>query len=349
VFGYIGDQYGRRSALFMSLSGLGIVSLLLAFAPTYEQVGMIAPLFLMIGRMLQNFFGIGENLGGGIYLLENTEEKHQDLISSLYSSSTVAGFLLASVGVSVLCYYQVLDDYWRILYLIGGITSLFGCILRRSLPLASYPNTGKMHFSIRKIFASLWGNRQTILLIALIAGFSYANASISLVFLNGFIPLVSKVSKEQMIHLNTFLLLFDLIALPLFGLLANRFSRQKMMVASGLAIVIFAIPLFSLLEMASLPTIILVRILIVSLGVWFTATFHSWAQKIVPSANRYTFISFGYAIGSQLLGGPIAPFSLWLYKQTGIVWIAACYWVILAAAVGICLICIKQKKSCADV
>jgi len=312
VFGYIGDSYGRRSALSISLFGLAGVSLFLACAPTYQQVGAVAPLYLVVGRLLQNFFGIGENLGGGIYLLEQTQEKHQDLISGLYSSSTVGGFLLASFGVSLLCYHGYLYDYWRILYLLGGVTSLFAFILRRSIPRDISTPTGQSKYSIKKNLLLLWENRRTIATIALVAGFSYANASIAFVFFNGFIPLVSTITKEQMVHLNTFLLLIDFITLPLFGLLARRFSRQKMMLASALSIAFFAFPLFHLLDRASLSTIILVRILIVSFCVCFTATFHSWAQHLVPAANRYTFISFGYAIGSQLLGGIVTPLSRFL-------------------------------------
>lgn len=342
-FGYIGDHYSRRRALFISLSGLAVISLLLAFTPTYEQVGLFAPFLLALGRMLQNFFGIGEVLGGGIYLLEHTDEKNQDLISGLYGSSTVAGFLLASIGVSFLCYNQLLEDYWRFLYIFGGVTSLFGCILRKNLP--STPAKKVLHgLSVKETLLLAWSNRRVILLIAVVAGFSYANSSIAFVFFNGFIPLISTVSKEQMIHLNTFLLFFDFVSLPLFGLLAKYYSRQKMMLYSSIVVVFLAMPLFNLLETANLATIILVRIIIVTLGVWFTASFHSWAQKMAPASHRYTFISLGYALGSQFLGGLTAPFSLWLYQKTDEVWLAASYWVVLAILVSICLLRTKQRQ-----
>ena len=344
VFGYVGDHYGRRTALSISLFGLAVVSIFLACSPTYNQVGLFAPVYLIIGRLLQNFFGIGENLGGGIYLLEQSKKRDQDLISGLYGSSTVAGFLLASTGVSLLYYYQLLETHWRLLYVIGGLTSLFAWILRRNLPVEIKVEKIETVFRIKKTFSLLWENRQTIFIIALIAGFSYANSSIAFVFFNGFIPLVSSVSKEQMVHLNTFLLLFDCMMLPLCGLLAKYFSRQKIMLSAAILIALFAFPLFSLLENASLAMVILIRVLIVSFGVCFTAPFHSWAQNLVSAANRYTFISFGYAIGSQLIGGIATPFSLWIYKQTQSVELSALYWVTLAAIVSSFLYFTSRKS-----
>lgn len=332
-FGYIGDGYGRHQALFLSLLGMGVVSGLLALVPTYDQVGRFAPLFLLLGRVLQNFFGIGENLGGAIFLLEHTDEKKQDFVSSLYSSSTVAGILLASIGVSVLIYFQNIETYWRLLYVFGCVTGFFGCILRNQMSrnrVREYSPSG--NFTLNKLLSSFWVYRKVIVLIALASGFSYANWTISLVFFNGFIPLVTNISKEQMTNLNTGLLFFDFMILPLFGLLAARFCRQNMMLAAALCTVICAIPLFSLIEGAVLSTIVVVRILIVMFGVWFAASFHSWAQKLVPEQNRYAVITFAYSIGSQLLGGPTAAISLWLFQQTGVVWTASLYWIVLAGA-----------------
>ena len=302
-FGYIGDNFGRGRALFISLFGLGIVSGLLAFTPTYQQAGWMAPFLLLFGRVLQNFFGIGENLGGAIYLLEQSSEKHQDFISSLYGSSTVAGFLLASLGVSVLSYHHSIENGWRYLYLMGFFTAVFGIILRKIvLPLKTIPNQtiviSKASW-MKNILALYWDYRSEILLIALVAGFSYATYSISLVFFNGFIPLISNVSREQMLTLNSFLLVFDLVSLPLFGFLSDRISRQKMMLASAFCTVVTAIPFFALLEMASLPAIIIVRMTIVLFGVWFTAPFHLWVKSWHLSSHRYSIISFGYALGLQ--------------------------------------------------
>ena len=338
VFGYIGDYYGRRTALSLSLFGLAITSFFLACAPTFQQIGILAPLYLTVGRLFQNFFGIGESLGGGIYLLEQSSKKDQDLMSGLYGSSTVGGVLLASFAVSLLCYFQLLENYWRMLYVLGGITSLFALLIRRKLFHQLKKNSSKISFSFWDNLLHLWQNRAIVFSIALISGFSFANASITFVFFNGFIPLVSLVSKEQMVYLNSILLLLDFALLPLFGFLARRISRQKMMLFAALSIALSACPLFYLLKEASLITVVVIRSIIVFFCICFTAPFHSWAQQLVPCASRYTLISFGYAIGSQLLGGMAAPFSLWIYQQTQSLWFSAIYWALLASVVSFFLL-----------
>lgn len=337
TFGYIGDNYGRGEALFISLFGLGIVSGLLAFTPTYQQAGWISPFLMLFGRVLQNFFGIGETLGGAIFLLEQTEEKHHDLMSSLYGSSTIAGFLLASFGVSLLIYFDAIEFGWRYLYFFGFITAVLGAFLRKNIQVSQHSSKQ----NLKNVFLSYWEYRFKIFQIALVAGFSYATYSISLVFFNGFIPLVSSVSKEQMVTLNSFLLLYDFIALPFFGILAAKYSREKMMVVSALGIFLTGIPLFGLLKIGTLGSVILIRMIILTLGVSFAAPFFSWAQTLIPQAHRYSVISFSYALGSQLIGGPTAVISLWVFQYTSEAWTAALYWVGLAGATSLTL-CLMQ-------
>ena len=178
-------------------------------------------------------------------------------------------------------------------------------------------------------------------MISISSGFAYANYAIALVLMNVFIPLISSLTKTEMMNINTSLLLLDFCALPFFGWVASKMSREKMMLAAALAVAICAIPLFILLENGSLSVVIGVRIYLVILGVAFFAPFHAWAQQLVPPAHRYAIISLGYAIGSQLLGGPTAALSLWCYKQTGIASSVAWYWMALAlmssVAIGITL------------
>lgn len=73
VFGYIGDNYGRKEALVGALFGIGVVTGCIGFLPTYERVGMLAPILLLVGRICQNFFGAGESMGGAIFYLKNLQ------------------------------------------------------------------------------------------------------------------------------------------------------------------------------------------------------------------------------------------------------------------------------------
>jgi MFS transporter, MHS family, proline/betaine transporter len=328
VFGYIGDLYGRRHALFLTLAGMSLVSGGIALIPTYLQAGILAPLLFGLGKTLQNFLSGGETMGGAIFLFENSSEKHHDLLSGLYSASTMGGHILASLGVYLISRYLTIDPGWRLLYLFGGITALFGCLIRRQLPTTQSPIP--LSLTLSRLGKMLWSYRKPLFLIAISSGFAAANYSMALVLMNGFIPLVTTFSKTQIMQINSYLLIVDCCALPFFGWLASKISRERLMLSASLGVTLFAIPLCMLLKEATLATIIGIRTCFVLSGVAFFAPFHAWAQQQLPPAHRYAVISLGYAIGAQMIGSPTAAISLWCFQQTGIVSSISWYWIALA-------------------
>lgn len=332
VFGSIGDVYGRKQALFLSLIGMALISGGIALSPTYLQAGLLSPLIFCLGRVLQNFLAAGETMGGAIFLLENSSEKRHDVLSGLYNASTIGGVLLASAGVSLFSHYQMIDPGWRILYLCGCITAAFGCVIRRQVEYAPSTLAPRKFSDLGKAF---WICRKPLFLIVLSSGFAYASYSVALVLMNGFIPLVSSVTKAEIMGINTALLGLDFCALPFFGWLASKTSREKIMLIASLGVALFAIPLFLLLENATFMRVVGVRICFVILGVAFFAPFHAWMQDLVPAPYRYSIISFGYALGSQAIGGPTAALSLWCFQKTGMVSSVAWYWVSLATVTSL--------------
>jgi len=341
VFGYIGDRYGRAHALFLTLAGMALVSGGMACTPTYFQAGILAPILFCLGRTLQYFLAAGETMGGAIFLLEHTSEKRHDLLSSLYSASTIGGHLLASYGVFLLS--SSIDTRWRFLYLAGSITAFFGCMMRRNVTLPSPPI--KFNHTLATVKGMFWTYRKPLLLIALSAGFSHATYAISLVLMNGLIPLVSSLTKAEVMRMNTYLLILDFSALPFFGWAASKLSREKLMLGASLGVAVLAIPLFLLLPGASLLTIFGVRIAFVLLGIAFCAPLHAWAQQLFPPACRYLLISFGYALGSQLFGGPTAALALWCFQKTGMIASIAWYWIGLACIVSLSIAMTLRSKN----
>lgn len=344
VFGYIGDFYGRSYALFLTLAGMSLVSGCIALSPTYSQAGMLAPLFFCLCMAFQNFLAAGETMGGAIFLLENAPEKRHDLLSSFYNASTMGGHLLASLGVFLLSHYNFIDPGWRLLYLCGCITAFFGCMIRYSSP--SFQKPIKFSESFTNLKNTLLIHRRSLVHIIICSGFSSACYSVSLVLMNGFIPLISALTKAEVMKINTYLLIFDFCALPFFGWIACRVAREKIMLSASLGVVLLSIPLFLSLEGASLFGVILVRTILVIFGVAFCAPFYAWAGQLVPASSRYLVTSFGYALGSQLLGSPTAALSLWFFQKTGLVSSIAWYWMFLAViSSGVVFIASLESQS----
>jgi MFS family permease len=336
VFGYVGDVYGRREALFLTLSGMAVVSCGIAFSPTYSEAGLFAAIFFWLGRALQNFFAAGETMGGAIFLLENAPEKQHNLLSGLYNASSIGGHLLASFGVFLVGQHGWLEPGWRFLYLAGCVTALFGALMRRRLPRIerSIPFSN----ALTELKTTLLIHKKALALIAIGSGFGFASYSMALVFINGFLPLISPMSKAEAMKINTYLIGLDLVALPFFGYLASRVGRKKVMLSASLLAAILSIPLFLCLEGASWITVVAVRIFLVLLGVAFFAPFHAWASERVPPKARYAVLSLGYALGAQILGSPTAALALWSFQKTGLIWSAPVYWAFLALASSLALL-----------
>lgn len=313
-FGWIGDRYGRKAALSASLSGVALVTVIMGCLPVYASVGIWAPLALMVCRMIQSFCAAGESVGAAIFILEHTEEKQKNLISSLYNASSIAGAILASALVGLCSMYCQDRPFWRWLFWSGGALGLVILPLRFKLA-ESGEFTRARQKTQDKPYSILMKNYKVLIAILCVAGFSYTTYALPFTFMNGYIPLVTCMTKTEAIHMNTLLLILDMCVLPLFGCLANRFSKEKMMLFFALFTCLSSIPLFFLLHSAGLLTIFAIRTLIVLCGVGFSATYYSWLQERVSAEQRYMVLSVGHAIGSQLIGAPSSAVCLLLYQK----------------------------------
>jgi MHS family proline/betaine transporter-like MFS transporter len=344
VFGYIGDRKGRKHALFLTIMGMSLTTLLLGCLPTYASIGEASPFILLLLRGLQNFFAGGEIKGAAIFILEHGQGRWRGFLSSLYDSSTILGIFCASGAVALLSHFGLAENYWRYLFFFGAVCGSLGFFFRfyceESLEFSSEK-------TLRKGFiASLWKHKKAIVFIALASGFSYVTYAIPFTLMNGFLPLISSITKAEAVEMNTSLLFLDMIVLPLFGMLSRYVSYEKIMKSAVLALIVLAIPLFSLLVQATSSQAILVRTVIVLLGVAFAAPLHQWTLDIIPVKERYLVASFASSLGSQLFGAPCAAICLWLFQTTG--WIIAPAFYLLITGFGAFFALLFAKTSLRD-
>jgi MFS family permease len=315
-FGWIGDRYGRKPALCASLLGMAFVTVMMGCLPTYATAGIAAPILLAVCRVMQNFCAAGENVGGAVFLLEHTEGSQKDMLSSLYNAATIAGALIAAASVA-LCHVHFSEaPFWRWLYWSGGITALIAVPIRYGLSESVEFISAKLgeRLKVKDVLTKNW---KPLLAVICVAGFSYTTYSLPFTLMNGFVPLVTSVTQAQIVQTTTYLLILDMCTLPFFGYLSSRIPKEKIMLFSALFAFVSSIPLFYLLRLDSLSVVILIRLVIVLCGVAFSATYYSWIQELVQPQYRYTVLSTGHAIGSQLIGAPTPFISLWLFQKTG--------------------------------
>ncbi|MBI5346501.1 MAG: MFS transporter [Chlamydiae bacterium] len=315
-FGWMGDYFGRSYALFGAFIGMAISTFAMGCLPVYNQIGILAPILLALGKMIQNFCAGGSTAGAAIFVLEHTKLEKRSFMSSIYDASSILGALIASAIVFIFSEQEFIEQGWRYLFWFGGFTAIFAIFLRlKSLEVNEFIDLIKApKMKLLSLIKQEWG---PLLSIILVSGFSYMTYSISFILMNGFVPLVSSISKPELMKVNTILLLVDMLMLPFFGYLGSKFGKEKLMIAAALSSAICMAPLFYLLNEASMMIVILVRFIIVMFAVAFASTYHAWAIERVKVEHRYTILSLGSAIGSQVVGAPTAAISLWLYKTIG--------------------------------
>lgn len=315
-FGWIGDSFGRRQALFLSLLGMAAVTIGMGSLPVYQDIGLWAPLLLALGKMLQSFCAAGEATGGAIFVLEHTTVSKRSFLSGCYDASSVGGILLASGLITLMSAQGWIDQSWRMLFWAGGMTALFGVFLRwKATEGVEFVQARQM--SRVSVLQVLKQYKSPFISIILASGFSYTTYSLAFTLMNGYIPLITSLSKTEVMQVNTLLLVVDFLLLFFFGYLANKIGKEKVMLAGAVGSALLSVPLFSLLDHASLYTVIGVRLSMIICGVAFAAPYYAWAMERVPACHRYLILSLGGALGSQLIGIPTPAISLWLYQSLG--------------------------------
>ena len=313
VFGRLGDRIGRTKVLSITLMGMAVKTALMGFLPTYQQIGIFAPVLLACTRILFNFFSAGETTGGALYLLEKDKPTQRNVTSSLFDASGIFGILLASWAVWLTHPY---DGFWRLLFWVGAFIGVMGWFLRRQPEEEAYkPSPESSSWKV------LWEHRRPLFMIASVSGFSYANYYLVTTFMNGFLPLISSITKAEVLSLNSLLLTMDMLLLPLFGILSVRVNREQLMLLAIALIITSCMPLLLLLQKTTLFLAVFVRMTLTILGTCLAAPYHAWAFEVSPSKHRYLIGALGTTLGSQLFGAPFPAVSLWLYNQTG--WIFA--------------------------
>jgi MHS family proline/betaine transporter-like MFS transporter len=136
--GHLGDRLGRRSVLTACILMMGIPTCAISFLPTYQQIGILAPILLTLCRILQGFAISGEFAGCSVYLYE-TARRYKGFLASITTCASGFGMLIASLWIFLFTHFQLIEHlvtshYWRLPFVVAGLSiAVIGFYLRRSL------------------------------------------------------------------------------------------------------------------------------------------------------------------------------------------------------------------------
>ena len=247
VFGHVGDRFGRRSALILSVTLMATTTTLVGLLPTYETIGAAAPILLVALRLLQGLSVGGEHTTSVIFLVEHAPPKRKALYGSFAVVAVAVGTLLGSaVGalLEILLEPAALSAWgWRIPFLLGAVLGVATFILRRSI--AADAPAARQDLPIVRLFREDW--RELLRGIG-ISATTAVTFYLTFVYLITYIERIDALSASTALRINTINMAALIVVFLASGLLADRIGLKAVLVAGAVCAIVFPWPLFLLLE-----------------------------------------------------------------------------------------------------
>lgn len=340
-FARLGDKTGRTKVLFYTILLMGLATTLIGFLPTYNQVGVLAPILLVLLRIAQGFGAGAEISGAGVMLAEYAPAKRRGIIASLVALGTNCGTLLASgIWAILLVAYseqEVIDWAWRIPFIGSAIIMLFAIWVRFNLketPVFEERDDvvdGKALSKEETIkLATETGDVRTLeamerkpwkaFSIALLLRFGQAgNSGMIQTYLISYITVVLLLDRSIGVNAVIVSSLVAFITVPLSGWLGDRFGRKRMYMIWAIVALIIIIPTMLMISSGVTLQVFIGYVVLHNLAVMSFASLENLTlPELFGSRNRYTFTAMAREIAAIIAtgAGPVIA-AAWVSAVTG--------------------------------
>lgn len=320
IFGHMGDRLGRKPALLLSVSLMGMGSLLIALLPTYEQIGISAAILLIVIRIVQGISVAGEYTSSGILMIEQTDAKSRGFVGSWVAFAMLMGCVAGS-GVpalieQVLTSEQMASWGWRIPFLLGSVVALFSALLRISLRESSQlaELEDRDRFPIATALKKHWALILQMIVLLIPTAVIYF---VIFVYAASYLTAQMHFTSAQALDLTTINLIVLAAAALLAGHASDRFGRQKVFLVGAIGTLATAMPCWWLMHQQDL--------LLVFLGQTGFSAFNAigWALSITilcemaPASLRCSIVALGYNGCMAIFGGTTPFVATYLVNRTG--------------------------------
>ena len=340
LMGIYSDRHGRKSGLALSVALMAGGSLLIAAAPTYARAGAIAPVVLVVARMLQGLSVGGEYGASATYLSEMALRNRRAFWASFQYFTLIGGQLLA-LAVVVVLQLSMSEAHlqqwgWRVAFGVGALLAIAVYVLRTRLAeTESFTNLAKERRGSSAV--GLWRQHpREFLIVAAISGGGSCAFYAYTTYMQKFLTNTSGFSRSAATEIMTIALVVFMLIQPLWGIAADRLGRKPILYVFGFGGVLVSVPVFTAISHAATPVAALALVLapLVLLG-GYTSISGLIKAELFPAHIRTLGVALPYAVGNTLFGGTAEYVALW-FKQAGAE--SGFYWYLTAiigmAAIG---------------
>jgi MHS family shikimate/dehydroshikimate transporter-like MFS transporter len=312
IFGHFGDRLGRKSMLMITMVLMGLSTTAIGLLPTYAQVGIWAPAMLIFLRVLQGIALGGEWGGASLMVLEHAPQNRRGFYGGLVQVGFPIGLVSASAVFSLVSMLPDIDFKtwgWRIPFLISVLLVGIGLFVRARLPETPVFEHIKQRDQIVRspFFEMIFKNPRSFLVAVGLKLSEVSWVYMLTVFVVVHATTKLGLSKSLMLNAISLAALVELFTIPLFGYLSDLYGRRALYFAGVLFTIIFAFPLFWLLNMGSPEIVILTVVIALNFGHGLMfAPESAYFPELFGANVRYSGASLGFQV-SAAIGGGFAP------------------------------------------
>lgn len=321
IFSHIGDKIGRKKTLVLTLSLMGGATVLMGLLPTYQAIGIAAPILMVTLRLVQGL-GIGGEWGGAMLLaVEYAPDNQRGFFGSVPQMGVTIGMLLATLALTVM---SMLPDEaflswgWRVPFVLSAVLVFVGLWIRKGID--ETPSFKKNQESGNVVavplFETLTHHKREVLIAVGAKFVETAPFYIMSTFIVYYATTELDFSRTQVLNAVTIATIVTTILIPMMGALSDKIGRKTVYIGGVLLMMLYAFPYFWLLQSQSFFMLVLATV--IGLGIiWAptTAVLGTMFSEIFKSNVRYTGITLGYQIGAALAGGTAPLVATFLLKE----------------------------------
>lgn len=350
IWGSIGDRIGRRTALSFSILIMSGATTLIALLPSYAQIGMMAPGLLLLLRMVQGFSAAGEYAGATSFIAEYSPPTKRGLYTSFVPASTAAGLLAGSLmaaGLFAFLTPQEMQSYgWRLPFLLALPLGLIGIYIR--LKIEDTPKFRELENKHRvtetpakEIFTTY--RREVITSIG-VTSLNAVGFYLILSYMPTYLITELNVGETEAFLTVSVSLAVYVMSIFVMGAISDKIGRKVALMLASVLFIVLTVPLFALLDGATLTGIIFIQI---AFGILLTindGTLPCFLTEIFPTRVRYSGFAFSFNTAQAFLGGTAPLIATFLIDVTGSKLAPA--WYLVAIAI-VSLIAMRGAKETA--
>lgn len=345
IFGHLGDKLGRRQALVLAIFLVTIPTLTIGLLPTYAEIGMAAPIILILCRLLQGLCVGGEYSGASIFVIEYSKRGREAFASGLLSAAGMSGGVLGTL-IGFLTTLPMMPSWgWRIPFLIGSLFGLIGYYIRTRINetpvFIEHENEETAKIPLWNI---LLKRKHNLLCTIGLGATSLIPLYMCTVYMGHLLSTELHLSPSEIMLVNIVVSIELMTFVSLMGYLADRVGKQTLMMTSCLLFVLVAYPLFFFLKThLSVQNVLLCQAIIALLNTAFVAPTMPLLSTLFPVHERYSGIGFGYALGGAFLGGttPLIIVTLEKWFETPMI---PAYYLIFGSVLGVLCLLLSRKE-----